>query len=426
MEPGDHLFRQESGRMVAALTRVFGVHNLALAEDVVQEAFCRALGAWRVRGVPDNPAAWLMATAKNGALDVLRRERRARSFAPELARDLQSEWTLAPVVEELFAANAIKDDLLRMMFSCCHPRLPEAAQVALVLHILCGFSVDEVAAAFVSEKAAIEKRISRAKKVLATSKRLFEVADCAKFAARLPAVHRALYLLFNEGYHGASAERAVRAELCREAMRLATLLLEHPFGSTPATYALCALMWLGAARLPARVDGSGNLIALPDQDRSRWDPALIGEGMKFLELSASGSTLTEYHLEAAIAAIHASAARMEETDWAAIVSLYDRLIALRPSPVVALNRAIAVAQNEGPERGLEEIRSIGDRDRLAAYPFHAAALGELELRRGRPERAREHFRQALALARNPMERRFLDRRLGACEGGGSPTGESAR
>src|ERR1700751_3209787 len=176
MEPGDHLFRRESGRMVAALTRVFGVHNLALAEDVVQDAFCRALEVWRIRGMPENPSAWLMATAKNGALDVLRRERTARTFAPELGRFLQSEWTLAPVVEELFTADVIRDDLLRMMFSCCDPRLAEQAQVALVLHILCGFSVDEIASAFVTTHAATEKRIVRSKKVLAGSKKLFDLS----------------------------------------------------------------------------------------------------------------------------------------------------------------------------------------------------------------------------------------------------------
>jgi RNA polymerase sigma-70 factor (ECF subfamily) len=417
MELGDHLFRRESGRMVAALTRIFGVHNLALAEDVAQHAFCRALEVWRIRGVPENPSAWLMATAKNAALDVLRRERTARSFAPELGRFLESEWTLAPVVEVLFAAGVIKDEVLRMMFSCCQPRLPEPAQVALILNILCGFGVDEVASAFVSSYAAIEKRITRAKKVLATSKSLFDTTAPDRFSERLPAVHRALYLLFNEGYHGASAETAVRTELCREAMRLTALLLEHPLGRTPATYALAALLCLDAARLPARVDASGNLISLLDQDRSQWDQELVAEGLKFLELSAAGSELTEYHIEAAIASIHAGASRMEDTDWQTIVSLYDALMKIRPSPIVALNRAIAVAEKESPERGLEELRAISDRDRLAAYPFYSAALGELELRRGSYQTAREHFRAALALARNAMERRFLDRRLGACEKG---------
>src|SRR5215831_796338 len=209
MEPSDYLFRREAGRMVATLTRVFGVHNLALAEDVVQDAFCRAMEVWKFRGLPENPAAWLMAVAKNRALDVLRRERTARTFAPELTRRLESEWTLVPTLDEQFAPHAIKDDLLRMMFSCCDSLLREESQVALVLHILCGFSVDEVAGAFVSTHVAIEKRLARAKKVLAQLARLFDIADAAEFGSRLPAVQRTLYLLFNEGYHGASPQFAV-------------------------------------------------------------------------------------------------------------------------------------------------------------------------------------------------------------------------
>src|SRR6516165_10188198 len=420
MELSDHIFRHEWGRMVAALTRIFGLQNLALAEDVAQEAFCRAIEVWRFRGAPENPSAWLMMTAKNCALDALRRQRTARTFAPELGRLLESEWTRATVIEQSFMPNEIKDDQLRMMFSCCHSRLPEESQVSLILNILCGFSVNEIASAFVSSHAAIEKRITRAKKLLAASKRLFDVAAPAEFAARLPAVQRALYLLFNEGYHGASAETAVRAELCHEAMRLAALLLEHPLGATPATYALSALMCLNAARLPARVDVSGKLTSLFDQDRSLWDRELVTEGIRLLELAASGSELTEYHVEAAIASVHARAARAEDTDWAAIVSLYDTLMSVRPSPVVALNRAIAIAQRDGPEHGLEAIGAIEDRDRLAGYPFYPAALGELELRRGRHKIARKHFRAALTLARNPMERRFLDQRVGECERGDPP------
>lgn len=397
--------------MVAALTRIFGVHNLALAEDVVQEAFCRATEVWRFRGIPENPSAWLMTTAKNCALDVLRRERTARTYAPELGRLLQSEWTLAPMVEELFGPNAIKDDLLRMMFSCCHPRLPQQTQVALILQILCGFSVDEIASAFISTHAAVEKRLTRAKKVLANSKKLFDVSVLADFSVRLPAVHSALYLLFNEGYHGASPESAVRTELCREAMRLTGILLEHPLGAVPATYALAALMCLNAARLPARVDASGNLNALSDQNRSDWDRELVSEGLAFLELSASGPELAEYHVEAAIASVHATAAGAEDTDWSKIISLYDILMAMHPSPVIALNRAIAIAQRDGPERGIAEIQAIAGRGRLAAYPFYSAALGELELRRKGFASAREHFQAALGLARNEMERRFLSERL---------------
>lgn len=415
MQLDEHLFRRESGRMVTTLTRIFGIHNLALAEDVVQDAFCRALEVWKFRGVPEHPSAWLMATAKNRALDVLRRDRTARTFAPEMGRLLESEWTLAPVVEEFFGANMIKDGQLRMMFSCCHPRLPEDGQVAVILSILCGFSVDEIASAFLNSHAAIEKRISRAKKVLAASKKLFEISGDRDFLARLAAVHRALYLLFNEGYHGASPESAVRDELCHEAMRLTALLHEHALSSTPATYALSALMCLHAARLPSRLDASGNLSTFFAQDRSKWDQQLITEGQYFLERSASGDEMTEYHLEAAIASLHAMAADIEETDWRRIASFYDTLVVIRPSPVVALNRAIAVAQLEGPERGLEELRAIREADRLAAYPFYAATLGELELRRGHFDTAREHFREAMALARSDMERRFLENRMNACE-----------
>ena len=412
-ELDEHFFRHESGRIAAALTRIFGVHNLALAEDVVQDAFCRALEVWKLRGVPENPSAWLMATARNRAIDVLRRERTARTFAPELGRFLDGEWTLSPVVHELLGPQAIKDDELRMMFSCCHPRLAEPAQIALILHILCGFSVDEVAAAFLVGRAATEKRITRAKKVLAGSKKLFELT-AADFSTRLSAVQRALYLLFNEGYHGASAESAVRIDLCREAIRLAGVLRRHPLASTPATLALGALMLLHAARLPARLDASGDLNSLLEQDRSAWDAELIAEGRRLLDLSATGRELSEYHIEAAIAAVHTGARSAEETDWPRIVSFYDMLLAIRPSPVVALNRAIAIAQQHGPEHGLKEIRAIAGLDRLATYPFYPAALGELELRSGRPHLAREHFCAALSLARSPMERRFIERRIAAC------------
>jgi RNA polymerase sigma factor (sigma-70 family) len=414
MELADHLFRRESGRMVAVLTRIFGVHNLSLVEDVVQDAFCRALEVWAFRGVPENPSAWLMATAKNRALDLLRRERTARTYEPELSRLLQSEWTLAPAVEEMFTDNAIQDDQLRMMFSCCHPRLPEEAQVMLILHILCGFGIDEVASAFVTSYTSVEKRIPRAKKVLAGSKTLFDTTAPSDFSARLPTVQRALYLLFNEGYHGASAESAVRAELCREAMRLAALLLGHPLGATPTSYALSAIMCFDKARLPARLDASGKLNSLFDQDRSLWDQALIGEGLQLLPLSARGSELTEYHVEAAIAAAHATAPRMQNTDWPKIVSLYETLMSIRPTPVVALNRAIAVGQRDGARRGLEALRGIADSERLAKYPFYQAAFGEYELQSGRPDRAREHFSAALRLSRNSMERQFFERRLDAC------------
>lgn len=412
MEPGEPLFRRESGRIVASLSRIFGLDNIELAEDVAQDVFCRALEVWKLRGVPPNPSAWLMKAAKNRAIDLLRRERTARNLVPELGRLLESEWTLVPTVNEVFTAEAIEDDQLRMMFSCCDPSLSEETQVALMLRLLCGFTVGEIASAFLSKSAAIEKRIERGKKVLGVSKRLFDMAD-GELPARLSAVHRALYLLFNEGYHGSSERAVVRAELCREAMRLAESLLESAVVATPATHALCALMCFHAARLRARVDARGDLIPLADQDRSLWDKRLIAKGNGLLDRSAIGPQLTEYHVEAAIASLHSTAARADETDWPRLVWLYDTLLAIRPSPVIALNRAIAVAYAKGPERGLEAIAAIPEHERLASYPFFPAALAELELRAGKIDEAREHFRAAAALARNSMERRFLELRVEA-------------
>ena len=408
----EHLFRHEAGRMTAALTRLFGTQNLALAEDVVQDAFARALEVWKFNGPPPNPAAWLMATARNRALDVIRRERTARTFAPELTRLLESEWTTSAVVDEAFSTDVVLGEQLRMMFSCCDPELAEPAQVALILNILCGFGAAEIAAAFLDSRAAVEKRIARGKKVLAQSARLFDLTD-ADVATRLSAVHRALYLLFNEGYHGASAKAPVRAELCEEAMRLTALLRQHAATRTTATFALSAVMALHAARLPARLDDTGELVSLWDHDRSRWNRALVAEGRAMLEESARGDVVTTYHLEAAIAAVHAAAPTLADTDWNAIVSLYDTLLCISPSAIVGLNRAIALAQRDGPDAGIAAIHAIPDVGDLESYPFLSAALAELERRRGQGAAARSHLERALRLARSDAERRFLERRIRA-------------
>ena len=410
----EHLFRHESGRMVAALTRIFGVHNLPLVEDVVQHAFVRALEVWKLRGVPDNPSAWLLTTARNRALDVLRSDRTARTFAPELGRLLDTEWTLAPVVHEAFAAHTIRDEQLRMMFSCCHPTLPQIAQVALILNILCGFGADEVAAAFLTGRAAMEKRIARGKKTLARSRTLFDLAD-DEFAPRLSVVRQALYLLFNEGYHGASSRTAVRVELCNEAMRLCDLLCEHAPAATGETYALAALMRLNAARLPARVGEHGEMLSLASQNRALWDAPLIAQGRDLLARAAVGNELTALHVEAAIAATHADATDIADTNWAAIVWMYEQLLRIAPSPVVSLNRAIAIAERDGPALGLAALRAIPDRERLAAYPFYHAAMGEFELRLRNFARAREHFVTSLQCARNSAERTFLVNRIAAAD-----------
>lgn len=412
MQVSEHFFRHESGRLVAALTRLFGAHNLELAEDVTQHAFCRALEVWKVRGIPENPSAWLLATAKHRALDLLRQDRTARVFAPELSRTLDAESELGSVVDAAFSPSAIHDEQLRMMFSCCHPQLAEEARIALILNILCGFGAAEIASSMLTGRAAVEKRISRGKQLLSGKKTLFDLND-AEFETRLSTVRHALYLLFNEGYHGASRAGAVRAELCSEALRLVGILSSFAPAATPTTHALAALMALNAARLPARIDAAGDLLAWTEQDRSRWDEQLLGQGLASFELSTAGDELSAYHVEAAIAVAHVSAPTVADTDWSAIVALYDRLFQVAPSPVVALNRAIALGERDGAARALLELGRIEGVERLAAYPFYPAALGEFELRLGHGAAARGHFQAALELCRNDSERRFIEKKLAA-------------
>lgn len=414
MEPVEHLFRREAGRMVATLTRIFGVHNLQLAEDVVQDAFCRALEVWKFQAMPENPSAWLMATAKNRAVDMLRRERTARSFAPELDRLLKSEWTMAPTVHEQFEPHAIKDDQLRMMFSCCHPTLSTEAQVTLILKTLCGFSVSEIAHALLTKEDGIEKRLGRARKVLRESGTFTDLTKDSDTPERLEAVYQAIYLLFNEGYHGSRSKRTVREDLCSEAIRLALLLSEHSQGDRPKTHGLIALLSLHAARLSGRLDDDGALLQLEIQDRAKWDHDLVGKGFHHLDKSSTGIELSVYHLEAAIAALHCSAESFEKTDWAEILKLYDSLYKLKPSPIVALNRAIAVGKAQGPEEGLLELRRIPDSARLQDYPFYPAAQGEFHLLAGRKADAATHFEKALRVARNKAESNFFERKLQVC------------
>ena len=414
MDLEEHLFRHESGRLVSILTRLFGIQNLSLAEDVVQDAFCRALETWKLHGVPKNPTAWLVTTAKRRALDVLRREGTARKFEPEVAQVLGSEWTRATAINDAFEPGGLNDAQLRMMFSCVHPTLPEETQVALILNLLCGFSVAETAAAFLKSSVAMEKRIVRAKKTLAETKNLFELKNAADVKIRLLAVQRAIYLLFNEGYHSASTTMVVRVDLCEEALRLIYLLLEHSLTKTPSAHALAALLNFHAARLPGRVDAQGNLTSLFEQDRTLWNRDHIAEGHRQLELSAAGAELTAFHVESAIAAEHVSAARAADTNWENIASLYDVLMRIQPTPVVALNRAIAIAEIEGPARALEEVERIDGREKLECYPFYFAALGEFEFRLGQMANACGLFAKAQELARNESERRFLRERMHRC------------
>jgi RNA polymerase sigma factor (sigma-70 family) len=408
----EHLFRQEAGKMVATLTGIFGVENLGLAEDVVQEALVRAMQTWPFYGIPGNPSAWIMRTSRNLALDVVRRRRVFREKEPEISRLM--DRPMAGPDEAIFSEHEIADDRLRLMFVCCHPLVPEEARVALALKTLCGFSIPEISRAFLSSDAAIAKRLTRAKQKIRDARIPFEIPAGDELGRRLDAVLQSIYLLFNEGYKASSGEGLVRAELCQEAIRLAKLLVEHPAGRRPKSDALLALMYLSAARLPARVDEHGHLLRLEDQPRDLWDRGMIAQGMFHLARSASGREVSDYHLQARIAACHCSARDYASTDWPQILSLYDRLADSDNSPVVALNRAVAVANVHGPEAALSTIEAISGRAQLKSYYLLYAVLGELEFRRRRFETAADHFRMAIELVDLPSERLFLAGKLQSC------------
>lgn len=398
--------------MVATLTRIFGIEHLSLAEDVVQEALSRALLNWPFRGIPENPSAWIMRASRNLALDVIRREKIFRAKEAEIARLLESGEATSGAA--IFAEHEIANDRLRMMFVCCHPVIPLEAQVALTLKTLCGFSVSEISRAFLTTEAAIAKRLTRAKEKIQEAQVPFEIPTGDELKRRLDSVLQSVYLMFNEGYKASSGDKLIRKELCQEALRLTELLAQHPAGNQPKTRALLALMLLNAARLPARKDDQGNLLRLEEQDRTRWNQAMVARGMSHLRESAAGEAISEYHLQAGIAACHATATDYQSTDWARILSLYDRLIALDDSPVVALNRAVAVANVRGPEAGLQTVRNIRDHEKLDSYHLLYAVIGELELRLNNREAAAEQFRKALELAGTTSERAFLSRRLESC------------
>ncbi len=405
----EHFFRHETGRLHGALLRLLGVHNLALAEDVAQEAMLRALRTWSMGGVPPNPSAWITQVAMNLAKDHLRRQRMSASKEPAIIT--HHEQTMPTPAAAWESAQEIRDDQLRLMFVCCHPSVAPDAQVILALKIICGFSTAEIARAFLSSESAIEKQLTRTKQRIHEANLAFEIPEGEDLAPRLHGVLGALYLLFNEGYKASSGDRLLREELSNEAIRLMCVLLAHPAGRTPRAHALLALMLLTAARFPSRLDEHGALLRLHDQDRSKWDRHMIEQGLLHLAAAAEGDDLSEYHLQAGIAAIHCTADDYASTDWARILRHYDELYRLRPSPIVALNRAVVVAHLHGPRDGLAALAAIADRDRLDSHYLLHAVTGELQWRLKDEAAAAASFRRALALAHVGPEQAYLARML---------------
>lgn len=400
----EHTFRHEYGRLVAILTKRFGIAHLEDIEDVVQSALLKAMHTWPRQGVPDQPSAWLHRTARHELLDRLRRANRWQ----KIAQHLQHQG--AEVEDEPGIDEGLDDAQLRMLFVTCHPELGTEAQVTFALKTLCGFSVHEIAHALLTSEASIHKRLTRARDTLRQQSLNPTELDVTEIPARLDAVHTILYLLFNEGYNSHHPDHFIRMELCQEAVRLTQFLIDHPQTNTPTSQALLALMLLHAGRLQARQDDTGALVLLDEQDRSQWDWSLIRAGCHWLEQAAAGEVLSKYHLEAAIAAEHCQARTFAETKWDLIDRYYELLFRLEPTAIHALNRAIALAYVQGPRAGLAWLQQHGG-DAPAGYHHWPAAVGELHRRLGDLPTARRYFEEALAMQPPATERAFLEKRL---------------
>src|SRR5688500_10379466 len=406
----DAVWRMESAKLIGALTRV--TRDVGLAEELAQDALVAALEQWPETGVPARPGAWLMATAKHRAIDTFRRAERLERKTAELGRELteaeEPDWAAA--LDEV-----VEDDVLRLVFIACHPVLSREARVALTLRLLGGLSTDEIARAFLVAESTVAQRIVRAKRTLTAARVPFEVPTGAEFTARLGSVLEVIYLVFNEGYSPTSGQDWVRPALCQEAMRLGRVLAELTPGE-PEVHGLVALMEIQASRLRARVGPSGEPVLLADQDRGRWDRFLIGRGLAALDRAErAGGALGPYALQAAIAACHARAATVEDTDWTRIAALYEALAELAPSPVVELNRAVAVSRAYGPAAGLELVDALTDVAALRGYHLLPSARGDLLVQLGRLAEAREEFQRAASLTRNERERTLLLDRAAACD-----------
>ncbi len=408
----NHLFRHQAGKMVAVLARIFGVQNLELAEDVVQDTLLSALEQWKIKGIPDNPEGWLFIVAKNKALNILKKQRTTISFGDDHTQLLlQSGYTVESTFQQLAGEELIKDDQLRMMFACCHPGISEENQITLILKLLCGFSTAEVARAFLCGEDTISKRLYRTKEFFRQNNIKLELPSVAEIKPRTEAVLSAIYLLFNEGYNSTHSEDLIRRDVLQEALLLARMLAENPHTRQPAVYALLALMCFHTARSDSRLSTAGEIVLLSEQDRSHWDQGLIAQGRVYLNQAADGPILSTYHLEAAIAFEHCSAAGFETTDWDKILQYYTWLCALAPSPIVQLNRAIVVLQVRGAKAALEALEAIPELKKLEGYYLYHSLLSEIYTRLGYKELGQKYLVQAIGLTQSEVERRMLEGKL---------------
>lgn len=408
----DQLFRHESGRLISVLTRIFGAENLEMAEDVVQDSMAEALQQWSEKGVPDNAAGWLFRVAKNRALNIVNREKYKRKYSSDVIHFLHSEWTAEPALNHIFSEEEIMDDQLRMMFTCCHPSISADSQVALTLKTLCGFTIPEIAKAFLTTEENIKKRLVRARQKIRNENLPFNVPKGAQLETRLQSVLETIYLLFNEGYSASKGNDLIRYELCEEAIRLSEIIPAYEKLQDRSTvYALLALMYLNASRFKSRTGDAGNILTMAEQDRSIWDRSFIQKGLQYLERSVTSSSLSIYHILATISAYHCAAPDFASTDWKSILLLYDKLAESDPSPLVLLNRAIALSKVNGVTTALAELEKIKNDPALSSYHLFYSTQAEFYIEANNFQKASESIEKAIAFSPLEIEKELLRKKL---------------
>lgn len=405
----EHFFRQEYAKMVAVITRYFGLDKVNMAEDIVQDTLVEAISNWEYKGIPENPEAWLYTVAKNKALNLLKRDQYQQTYAKQLETIDQSS------VESIFSEEQIADDQLRMMFACCHPAISQESQVSLMLKTLCGLSIGEIANAFLTSNETINKRLVRARKTLKEKEVSFDLPDSTDLDSRLETVLKTIFLLFNEGYSASKGDRLIKYELCLEAIRLSELVSNHPqFTRYSGPNALLSLMLLNASRFQTRVDAHGNFVRMVHQDRTGWNQQLISRGLWHLQKINESNEIGLYHILAAISAYHCTAPSYEATDWSAILKMYDALSSFDKSPLVQLNRAIALAQVEGYEAAIKVLLTLEKELPPSYYLFHST-LADLYIETSDYKQALIRLEEALKHAGVDSEVQIIEKRIAACK-----------
>lgn len=411
----ENLFRHESGKLVSVLTKVLGADNIDLAEDVVQDAIIEAINQWTYKGVPENPTGWLYNVAKYKAINYVNKEKVRRKYSTEAANFLQSEWTAEPAINHFLSDKEIADDQLRMIFTCCHPAISPDSQIALTLKTLCGFSIPEIARAFLSNEENINKRLVRARQIIRDSKIKFEIPLDSELNRRLDTVLETIYLIFNEGYNSSFGFEIIKYELCEEAIRLAQLIADHPtISDKHETYALLSMMLLNASRFKSRIDENGKIVDLSNQDRNVWDKYFIRKGIEYLDKSVENNTISKYQILATISAHHCTAASFDKTDWTSILELYNNLSKIDSSPIILLNRAVATSKVIGLKEAVDDLLALSSDILLSKYSYFYSTLAELYLLQKDKKRAFINFEKAISLSSNQKEIEYLRDKLTSC------------